>query len=156
MTNLLKISVSPSPIIILKNGFFSSAFFLFTCFFLVFISGGNAQTGIQTFKSSKIKINNYGTREQTSTISPNIITLDLSDSLITVQPDHEGINEFLGHQNQFEFSQSYTTGPFTRVYLTSSEYVFIFDSQMRAIIISKREISPSIHSVWFQEISSPF
>ena len=110
----------------------------------------------QTFKSSRIKINNYGTREQTSTFSPNIITLDLRDSLIIIQPDHEGIKEFLGYQNQFEISGIFGTGITTRVFFTSSEYVFTFDSKMRVIVISKKEISPQIHSVWLEEITSTF
>ena len=107
-----------------------------------------------TFKSSKIKINNYGTREQTSTITPNIISINLSDSIIIVQPEHPGINEFLGHQNQFAISKSFGSGNTTRVYFTSSEYVFTIDSKLRVIVVSKRDISPKIHSVWFEEISS--
>lgn len=146
------------------------SFFLPFCFSLPHslaqISTGSIQTGsnshrefalpsqTQTFKSSKIKINNYGTREQTSTISPNIISLNLYDSLIIIQPQHPGINEFLGHQNQFEISKSFGTGITTRVYFTTSEYVFTIDSKMRVVVISQKEISPKVHSVWLEEISN--
>lgn len=121
--------------------------------FLVTISNGLfSQT--QTFKSSRVKIINYGTREQTSTLSPNIITLDLKDSTISLQPESPGIVEFLGNQNQFEITGSFGTGVTTRVFFTRSDYVFTFDSKIRAIVISKKEISPQVHSVWLEDISS--
>lgn len=107
----------------------------------------------QAFKSSRIKIINYGTREQTTTISPNVVSLDLHDSLIVIHPEHTGISEFLGYQNQFEISKIFGTGITTRVYLTSTEYIFTFDSKMRVIVISKKEINPQVHSVWLEEIT---
>ena len=134
------------------SAFIISPYTLHPCFAQTTIAHLPSQT--QTFKSSKIKINSYGTREQTSTITPNIISINLNDSIIIVQPEHPGINEFLGHQNQFEISKSIGTGIITRVYFTSSEYVFTIDSKMRVIVVSKRDISPKIHSVWFEEISS--
>lgn len=107
----------------------------------------------QSFKSSRIKIINYGTREQTATIFPNVVSLDLRDSLIVIHPEHTGISEFLGYQNEFEISKIFGTGITTRVYLTSTEYIFTFDSKMRVIVISKKEISPQVHSVWLEEIT---
>lgn len=114
----------------------------------------NSQSQIQTFHSSRIKIINYGVREQTTTLSPTIITLNLADSAISIQPEHPGINEFLAHQDHFEISGTYGTGKTTRVYFTKGEYIFTFDTKMRAVVLSKRDVSPQVHSVWLEDIST--
>lgn len=133
-----------------------NVFIVFLVFLFIFPlpgKSGLAFSQIQSFKSSQVKIINYGTREQTATISPNIISLNLRDSLIVIKPEHTGISEFLGYQDQFEITRTFGTGLTTRVYFTSTEYIFTFDSKMRVIVISKKEINPQLHSVWLGEIS---
>lgn len=132
-----------------KQAVLLSLFIFFSSFFF----NGHSYSQSQSFRSSKIKVISYGTREQTSTITPNIVNLNLQDSLITITPGHIAVNEFLNFQNQFEVTQVFGKGATTRVIFTSSEYLFTFDTRMRVVAISKKEISPMIHSVWLEEIS---
>ena len=122
--------------------------------FAVILINGSDNFSQTIYKSPKIKINDYGSREQTATISTNIISLNLHDSIISVQSEHPRVEEFLNHQNQFEITKSFGTGVTTKVYFTTTEYIFTFDLKLRAIIISKKEISPMLHSVWFEEITN--